>query len=43
MRPRSVTLTPQELEIMKVVWQKGDVTVRDVSRITHSHAPAHRS
>jgi BlaI family transcriptional regulator, penicillinase repressor len=30
MRPRSTTLTPQELEIMKVVWQKGDVTVRDV-------------
>jgi predicted transcriptional regulator len=30
MRPRSATLTPQELEIMKVVWQKGDVTVRDV-------------
>ena len=30
MRPRSVTLTPQELEIMKIVWQKGDATVRDV-------------
>jgi predicted transcriptional regulator len=30
MRPRSPTLTPQELEIMKVVWQKGAVTVRDV-------------
>jgi BlaI family penicillinase repressor len=31
MRPRSTTLTPQELEIMKVVWQKGDATtVRDV-------------
>ena len=30
MRPRSATLTPQELEIMKVVWQKGEVTVRDV-------------
>jgi BlaI family transcriptional regulator, penicillinase repressor len=30
MRPRSATLTPQELEIMKVVWQKGDATVRDV-------------
>jgi BlaI family transcriptional regulator, penicillinase repressor len=23
-------LTPQELEIMKVVWEKGEVTVRDV-------------
>jgi BlaI family penicillinase repressor len=30
MRPRSTTLTPQELEIMKVVWQRGDATVRDV-------------
>jgi len=30
MRPRSPTLTPLELEIMKVVWQKGQVTVRDV-------------
>jgi BlaI family transcriptional regulator, penicillinase repressor len=30
MRPRSTTLTPQELEIMKIVWQKGQATVRDV-------------
>ncbi len=30
MRPPSLTLTPQELEIMKLVWVKGDVTVRDV-------------
>jgi BlaI family penicillinase repressor len=30
MRPPSATLTPQELEIMKVVWQHGDATVRDV-------------
>lgn len=30
MRPTSVTLTPQELELMKIVWQKGEVTVRDV-------------
>jgi len=30
MKPKPSTLTPQELEIMKVVWQKGDVTVRDV-------------
>jgi BlaI family penicillinase repressor len=30
MRPRSDTLTGQELEIMKVVWPKGQATVRDV-------------
>src|SRR6266545_4536106 len=30
MRPRSATLTTQELEIMKIVWQHGTVTVRDV-------------
>jgi predicted transcriptional regulator len=30
MRPRSATLTPQELEIMKIVWQKGQASVRDV-------------
>jgi BlaI family penicillinase repressor len=30
MRPTSVTLTPQELELMKIVWQKGEATVRDV-------------
>jgi BlaI family transcriptional regulator, penicillinase repressor len=30
MRPPSATLTPQELEIMKVVWQKREATVRDV-------------
>src|SRR5512140_3242591 len=30
MRPRSTTLTPQELEIMKIVWQKGQASVRDV-------------
>jgi BlaI family transcriptional regulator, penicillinase repressor len=30
MKPRTGTLTPQELEIMKVVWQKGEATVRDV-------------
>ncbi|MCX6550753.1 MAG: BlaI/MecI/CopY family transcriptional regulator [Acidobacteria bacterium] len=30
MKPKPSTLTPQELEIMKVVWQKGDATVRDV-------------
>jgi BlaI family penicillinase repressor len=30
MRPRSTTLTGQELEIMKIVWQREQVTVRDV-------------
>jgi len=30
MRPRTATLTPQELEIMKIVWGKGQATVRDV-------------
>jgi predicted transcriptional regulator len=30
MRPSSATLTPQELELMKIVWQKRRATVRDV-------------
>ena len=30
MRPRSTTLTEQELEIMKIVWQLEKATVRDV-------------
>jgi predicted transcriptional regulator len=30
MRPPNATLTPQELEIMKLVWQRGAATVRDV-------------
>jgi BlaI family transcriptional regulator, penicillinase repressor len=30
MRRPSATLTPQELEIMKVVWQRSTATVRDV-------------
>jgi BlaI family transcriptional regulator, penicillinase repressor len=30
MRPASPTLTPQELEIMKIVWRGGQATVRDV-------------
>jgi BlaI family transcriptional regulator, penicillinase repressor len=30
MRRRSDTLTGQELEIMKIVWQRDSVTVRDV-------------
>src|ERR1700733_8362078 len=30
MRPRHTTLTPQELEIMKVVWGRDSATVREV-------------
>jgi BlaI family transcriptional regulator, penicillinase repressor len=30
MRPKSETLTAQELEIMKVIWPRGRATVRDV-------------
>jgi BlaI family transcriptional regulator, penicillinase repressor len=30
MRPQSKTLTGQELEIMKIVWERQRVTVRDV-------------
>lgn len=30
MRPKHNTLTPHELEIMKVVWQRDSATVRDV-------------
>jgi predicted transcriptional regulator len=30
MRPRSETLTGQELEIMKVIWPLGQATVREV-------------
>jgi predicted transcriptional regulator len=37
MRRPSPTLTPQELEIMKVVWQRGTVTVRDVYETLRAH------
>jgi predicted transcriptional regulator len=30
MRPKSDTLTGQELEIMKAIWPRGQATVRDV-------------
>jgi len=30
MRPKNPTLTPQELEIMKLVWQRQVATVRDI-------------
>ena len=30
MRPKHTTLTPQELEIMKLVWLRENATVRDI-------------
>ena len=30
MRPRKTELTDHELQIMKVIWQRGNATVRDV-------------
>jgi BlaI family penicillinase repressor len=30
MRPKHATLTPQELEIMKLVWERDTATVRDI-------------
>jgi BlaI family transcriptional regulator, penicillinase repressor len=37
MRPSSATLTPQELELMKIVWQKRQATVRDVYETLLEH------
>src|SRR4029077_14780832 len=37
MRRRSLTLTGQELEIMKVVWERDSVTVRDVYEALLEH------
>jgi BlaI family penicillinase repressor len=37
MRRRSATLTGQELEIMKVVWERDRVTVRDVYEALLEH------
>jgi predicted transcriptional regulator len=37
MRRRSTTLTGQELEIMKVVWERESVTVRDVYEALLEH------
>jgi BlaI family transcriptional regulator, penicillinase repressor len=37
MRPRSRTLTGQELEIMKIVWARGESTVRDVYEAMLEH------
>lgn len=39
MRRKSETLTPQELEIMKVVWARGPCTVREV----YEHFREHRA
>jgi BlaI family transcriptional regulator, penicillinase repressor len=33
MSPQAPALTPLELEIMKVVWEKGQATVRDVHAV----------
>lgn len=37
MRPKYTTLTPQELEIMKLVWQRDSATVRDVYEALLEH------
>jgi BlaI family penicillinase repressor len=33
MRPKNKTVTVQELEIMKIVWDRGSATVRDVYEV----------
>jgi BlaI family transcriptional regulator, penicillinase repressor len=37
MRPKHSTLTPQELEIMKLVWQRDTSTVRDIYEALLEH------
>jgi predicted transcriptional regulator len=37
MRPKSPTLTEQELEIMKIVWERDRATVRDVYEALLEH------
>jgi BlaI family transcriptional regulator, penicillinase repressor len=37
MRPKHTTLTPQELEIMKLVWQRQSATVRDIYEALLEH------
>ena len=37
MRPKSETLTAQELAIMKVIWRLGQATVRDVHDALQAH------
>jgi BlaI family penicillinase repressor len=39
MPPKSPALTPLELEIMKVVWEKGQATVRDVYAVLKERRP----
>jgi predicted transcriptional regulator len=39
MKPPSRTLTPQELEIMKVVWRTGRASVRDVYEALREKRP----
>ena len=39
MRPRSETLTAQELEIMKIVWPLGRATVRDIYEALRERRP----
>ena len=39
MSPKTPALTPLELEIMKVVWDKGQVTVRDVQAVLKQRRP----
>jgi len=39
MRPKEMHLTTQQIEIMKVVWQRGDATVRDVYEALRAHRP----
>jgi BlaI family transcriptional regulator, penicillinase repressor len=37
MRPKSDTLTGQELEIMKVIWPRGQATIREVHDALNEH------
>jgi len=37
MRPKSGTLTGQELEIMKVIWPRGQATIREVYDELRAH------
>jgi len=37
MRPKHTTLTPQELEIMKLVWQRRKATVRNIYEALLEH------
>ena len=40
MRPKSLTLTAHELELMKIIWQRDEpVTVRDVYEELRTHRP----